>query len=1004
MASDSVFSGMGNEAQGEEPMSPRTILSSPAGMHAQLRGKQHEEERKSLGMAQMPRRTTSTIPKEHVEGWERTRKSIAQALSGIIPREQLIEHNIPAIGADGELDPIQPAPLRHAAVARLQSAADVLLGIWDALQNVDLNRLACLRLAERCANILYAIVQEIQEMGDEVPTEIWEHLEEFGQTMTQLRNFLAQYSQRPFLKRYLKRAEILRELEEYDSLLMDSLQKFSLSVQIAILKRNQTVEMALAGKTDRLVEHISGTSELGVERGAAVALPDTEGETVDVLPLLHKLQSTQNKLDFAADTADLRAILGDALTQNNDGEILRVLQLNRENLPDTIRTLQRALEGDDAPPAYTPGVAPPEYETSNLDRKFIEGVIDALRRVTKAGGSLPAWSITRNEVQRGEHIGSGSIAQVYKGTWHGGVVAIKSLSEATPRDLFLRAADMWMPLKHPNVLKLYGANVEIGSGRMFFVCPYTPFGALDSFLRRVAENEEAKNGREGELLRFMHETAQGMEYLHDKDVIHGDLKAANVLVDARMHCVVSDFGQTEMKSEVLRINNVPPLQKDQRWYAPELLLGSSHMNHETDIYSYAMCCVEILSYGQLPWGPILDKDVKELLLKGKRRPQIPYTRPALQELLRSCWDNDPAARPPFSKIVEDTETLCEVAGISLDYLEGPDPAPSSAVSPENSRRPLPPKPSKPVLFPPLTEERRPADSSMGLGLEPLGDAMLDSESNVTAEEVQIPHSSASPVSTRSHFPILYPPKLAERLSNDPSAVRCTDTVALNNQLPVGGLLFSVHSPDAALSWLEAHYEDPLLCALRERNFEGPIAISLSADECALAIFGSISDTLVPQMAKDLAQLSGFTVMVRSSADNPIPSFTSTSSPTTLSETVRDTVSTGRAVRLRGGAGDDDDEARTTPKWEGKYHNATVDLTLKMDDDVAYDVNVVSYIKFKTQSLTNSNPTIFQPRPEVISLVSLKVKLRRGETILDRSFSNLGFLVHRPSSIVSCDLI
>jgi hypothetical protein len=60
-------------------------------------------------------------------------------------------------------------------------------------------------------------------------------------------------------------------------------------------------------------------------------------------------------------------------------------------------------------------------------------------------------------------------------------------------------------------------------------------------------------------------------------------------------------------------------------------------------------------------------------------------------------------------------------------------------------------------------------------------------------------------------------------------------------------------------------------------------------------------------------------------------------------------------------------------------------------------------QFKTQSLENSDPAISRPRPEVLSLVSQEVKLRRGETKLDRSFSNLGFLVHHPNSILKCDL-
>jgi len=60
-----------------------------------------------------------------------------------------------------------------------------------------------------------------------------------------------------------------------------------------------------------------------------------------------------------------------------------------------------------------------------------------------------------------------------------------------------------------------------------------------------------------DLLKFMHEVSKGMEYLHSKGVLHGDLKASNVLVDNRSHCVIADFGLSEMKSEAFRISGTP---------------------------------------------------------------------------------------------------------------------------------------------------------------------------------------------------------------------------------------------------------------------------------------------------------------------------------------------------------------------------------------------------------------------------------------------------------------
>ncbi|KAJ7819096.1 hypothetical protein B0H13DRAFT_1921908 [Mycena leptocephala] len=124
----------------------------------------------------------------------------------------------------------------------------------------------------------------------------------------------------------------------------------------------------------------------------------------------------------------------------------------------------------------------------------------------------------------------------------------------------------------------------------------------------------------------------------------------------------------------------------------------------------------------------------------------------------------------------------------------------------------------------------------------------------------------------AQYPVIFHPPALTRRPNDPTALQCRDAVALENGLPTGGVLLSVHSPCDAVAWLESHYDHPLVRALRSRNRDGPIAIQLSADEPALAIFGSVSDRSISRRARELAQISGFTVMVRPKSENPIPCF------------------------------------------------------------------------------------------------------------------------------------
>ncbi|KAJ7194851.1 hypothetical protein GGX14DRAFT_377636 [Mycena pura] len=640
-----------------------------------------------------PLRRKPAVPKEQTEGWERTREHVSEALSKLLPPTLLIAHDLLELVA--EVSEFIPIP-------GLEVAANLLLNIWDNVQGVDMNVLACLRLAERCAGLLNSIVQEVHAMGNKVEEEMKEPLHKLIGTFTQVRDLLIKQARRPFLKRYLKREENLREIAGCDTAITDALSQFSLSVQLRIFKQVKETDARLDAVTK--AQQPGNALGITVDQGQLTPRPapqDLPIEHTEVVPALRDLQSTQNALDYAHDTADLRALLREALAQSSDVEMLRILQVGRADMPEALKTLQRARERLTPPPGQLLPPAPPGYTARGersvtlsssdsssssgagvppvldvLDREFIEGGIDALQRISKGGEMLPSWTITRYEVDRDVKIGIGFFSDVYKGTWRGRTVAIKCLVETTPRDLFLREVNIWKELKHPNVLDLYGASGASGNGPWFFVCPYMRFGSLSTFLRRVAQQgEAAKNGREDDLLRFMHEVAKGMEYLHGKGVLHGDLKAANVLVDDRIHCQVCDFGQSEMKSEAHRISGTAPSHGTLRWQAPELMRGSDELTPEMDVYAYAICCIEILLMGRLPWPLMSDGDVRNFILTNKSRPKIPVTRfttPALEALLHVCWDEDPIMRLPFSKIVKEVKQLRKSAElVGFDDLASP---------------------------------------------------------------------------------------------------------------------------------------------------------------------------------------------------------------------------------------------------------------------------------------------------------------------------------------------
>ncbi|KAF1313133.1 Tkl protein kinase, partial [Globisporangium splendens] len=204
------------------------------------------------------------------------------------------------------------------------------------------------------------------------------------------------------------------------------------------------------------------------------------------------------------------------------------------------------------------------------------------------------WFIPAHQVKydRDHSIGIGAFGVVYKATWLGTSVVIKFMGyeadgDAYNRELFYHELQVWFPLNHPHVIRLFGA---CHVGKRFFVCEYAGNGTLDVFLRKG--NNSTKKWRK------LYQVALGLQYLHSLNIVHNDLKCVNVLIGANEDAKITDFGlscipnSAEVKIEARQMGAV-------QWKSPEYLRGD-RLTVASDLYAFGMCILEAVRKGNLP--------------------------------------------------------------------------------------------------------------------------------------------------------------------------------------------------------------------------------------------------------------------------------------------------------------------------------------------------------------------------------------------------------------------
>ncbi|KAG8795262.1 hypothetical protein FRC12_016609 [Ceratobasidium sp. 428] len=200
----------------------------------------------------------------------------------------------------------------------------------------------------------------------------------------------------------------------------------------------------------------------------------------------------------------------------------------------------------------------------------------------------------------------------------------------------------WFTLSHPNIAELLG--MAVFQGRIAMISPWITPGDFYKFIDRFPEADR---------MDLCLQVANGLTYLHEHNVVFGDLKAQNVLIGSDGIAKLTDFGLSILEqSHILFSTTSTTGGGSGRWMAPELIKSSTERSYEADVYALAMTFIEILT-DKVPF-PDIHNEAKVMysVLYEKNVPSCPerlkvesLRHQQWWRLLIRCWCPQPGGRP-----------------------------------------------------------------------------------------------------------------------------------------------------------------------------------------------------------------------------------------------------------------------------------------------------------------------------------------------------------------------
>eukprot|EP01122_Echinamoeba_exundans_P001567 TRINITY_DN11597_c0_g1_i1.p1 TRINITY_DN11597_c0_g1~~TRINITY_DN11597_c0_g1_i1.p1 ORF type:complete len:902 (-),score=157.14 TRINITY_DN11597_c0_g1_i1:580-3285(-) len=217
-------------------------------------------------------------------------------------------------------------------------------------------------------------------------------------------------------------------------------------------------------------------------------------------------------------------------------------------------------------------------------------------------------------------------------------------------------------IQHPNIVQYLGSSLDKAAQQLLIFLEYVAGGSLMSMMSKFGPFKESV------VRQYCMQVMKGLELLHQRGIVHRDIKSANILVDSNGNIKLSDFGAATSIATLTSHTQIVEAGESQLksfagtpyWMAPEVIRQNSY-GRKCDVWALGCTLIE-LTTGKPPWSHLNPVTALfQIANEDEKPPSAPaHLSPQCQDFISRCLTRDADKRPTVHELTQHSWMVDEI--------------------------------------------------------------------------------------------------------------------------------------------------------------------------------------------------------------------------------------------------------------------------------------------------------------------------------------------------------